>query len=222
MERSRWLLVAALALAVVGVWGLVLARLAGDDGQPSTSPLASLPAGPTMRASAPPASTDPSATTRPPMTPAPTSTPSPTATPAPSVAPTEAAGDPRLRFVEFQLRLADDADDVQGLNQALVEAAQAEDDGATVDAAVAMLDFVDRERDWLAGHPPAACYEEAHDAAGRMLRAYGAVAEAAIEYADATGLGRLEALGALLEAADVAGDALRRLGAAVEDATCRT
>ncbi len=64
MDR-RWLLVAALALAVVGVWGLVLSRLARDGAEPSPSPgvTASPPATPS--ASAPPASPTPSVTASP-------------------------------------------------------------------------------------------------------------------------------------------------------------
>jgi hypothetical protein len=221
VDRSRWLLVAALALAILGVWALALSVVGRLNAQPSVTDVAGVPTSGLIATVQPTVSAPPPSPTIAP-TAEPTASPMPTPTPTarPTAAPTEGAGDPRLRFVEFQLRLVDAGDDVQALNEALVEAAQAQDDAATVAAAVDMLDFVDRERDWLAAHPPAACYADAHAAAGPMLREYGAVAEAAIEYADATGLDRLEALATLLEQAEVAGDALRTLGDALEAATC--
>jgi hypothetical protein len=223
VDRSRWLLVGGLALAVLGVWGLAAAlggrMIAQPDGSAVTVlPTSGPPTTPPVTLSPPPSPTTAPTST---ATAAPTPTPTASSTQQPTAAPTEAPeGDPRLLFVEFQLRLADAGKDVQALNQALVAAAEAQDDPATVAAAVDMLDFVDRERDWLAGHPPAACYDRAHAAAAAMLRDYGAVAEAAIAYADATGLERLEALGTVLERAEVAGAALRTLEAALEDATC--
>lgn len=215
MDRSRSLLIAALALAVLGVWGLAISIVGRTNEQPSLTGVAAAPtsgliatARPTVSAPAP----SPAA--------APTAAPTPSPTSRPTAAPTEAAADPRLQFVEFQLRLADDAAEVQALNRALTAAAEAQDDAETVAAAVDMLDFVDRERDWLAAHPPAACYADAHAAAGAMLRDYAPVAEAAIDYAGATGLDRLEAFATVADRAEVAGRALTDLQDALEAATC--
>lgn len=223
MARSRWLLVAVLAVVVLAVWATALAALGRIQGGPDLTAVAGVPtfaltvpsgaATPDLTAdpSAAPLASDPP----PPASPTPTPPASPTPTPIGT-----AEGDPRLRFIEFQLRLADAAADVQALNEALTDAARAEDDAATVAAAVDMLDFVDRERDWLGQHPPTDCYAEAHRAARAMLADYGAVADGAIDYANATGLDRLAAFGEVLERADVAGDALRVLGDALEAATC--
>lgn|GEM_PF-3548418 len=211
MDRSRSLLIAALALAVLGVWGLAISIVGRMNAQPSLTGVAGVP------------TSGPIATLRPTVSapaPSPTAAPTPSPTSRPTAAPTEAAADPRLQFVEFQLRLADDAAEVQALNQALAAAAEAQDDAATVAAAVDMLDFVDRERDWLAAHPPAACYADAHAAAGAMLRDYAAVAEAAIDYAGATGLDRLEAFATVADRAEAAERALTDLQDALEAATC--
>ncbi len=144
----------------------------------------------------------------------PTPSPSPTPTAAPATA------DARLLFGEFQLRLADDGVEIQTLNQALTAAVESQDDGTTVDAAVAMLDFVDRERDWLRSHPPVECYVSAHAAAGDVLVAYALVADAAIAYANTRGLDRLEAFGVVFDKVDSAGVAFATLQTALGDATC--
>ena len=215
MARSRWLLVAVVAVLVVAVWATALAALARIQAEPTLTAVAGLPtSGPAIPSGT--ASPDPTAD---PVASAQPTDPPPPASPTPTPVGT-AGGDPRLQFVEFQLRLADAGRDVQALNEALTDAARAEDDAATVAAAVDMLDFVDRERDWLGQHPPADCYTDAHRAARSMLADYGAVADGAIDYANATGLDRLEAFGEVLARADAAGDALRDLGEALEAAMC--
>jgi hypothetical protein len=219
--RSRWLLVAALALAVVGVWGLAAALLLRGEDQPAPTDIGIASPAPSLTVAPPPVS--PSASATPSPTPSPSPTPTPRPTPAPTRTPTrtEPAGDDaRLRFAEFGLRLRDAATEVQALNRALTQAVQAQDDPATTAAAVDMLDFVDRQRDWLAGNPPAACYAAAHEAAGAMLRDYAAVADAALEYAAARGLDRLEAFAIVAERAEAAGGALTDLQDALEAATC--
>jgi hypothetical protein len=215
--RSRWFLVAVLALAVLGVWGLALALVLRAEDAPAPTDVAFGSPAPSLRVTPSPPSPSPS------VTPTPTAAPTPTPTPTPSRTPTrtESAGDARLRFAAFGLRLRDAATEVQALNQALAQAVQAQDDPATTAAAVAMLDFVDRERDWLAGNPPAACYAAAHEAAGAMLREYAAVAEAALEYAAARGLDRLEAFAVVAERAEAAGRVLTDLQDALEAATCQ-
>ncbi|MGK2849526.1 MAG: hypothetical protein ACSLFN_01230, partial [Candidatus Limnocylindrales bacterium] len=132
--------------------------------------------------------------------------PEPTPTPTPEAARTAAPGtDPRLAYAEFALRLGDAAKETQQLNADLRTAAEDLDTAAVERTAVDILDFVDNERDWLRDHPPVACYADAHAAAGDMLAAYGAVAEAALKWTGASGLDAIAAL------AD--------LGVAVEDAT---
>ena len=88
-------------------------------------------------------------------------------------------------------------------------------------AAVAILDFVDGERDWLREHPPADCYAAAHAAAGAMLDAYGKAADAFIHWADTGGgLAGLAAFGDALDAAQTASTALDAFGRTLETTTC--
>lgn len=189
MNRTIGLLLVGLA-----VLALALAVLVGSRSRATPSPG---PSGPTPEASS---SVEPTATATP--TPTPTSTPTPT----PEAPRTAAPGtDPRLAYEEFTLRLSDAAKETQRLNADLRGAAEDLDTAAVESTAVDILDYVDDERDWLRDHPPAACYADAHVAAGEMLEAYGAVAEAALAWTGATGLDAIAAL------AD--------LGAAVEDAT---
>jgi hypothetical protein len=132
-----------------------------------------------------------------------------------------ATGDPRRAYAEFLLRVNDDRTTVQRLNAALSTAAQAQDPPAVRTAAVAILDFVDGERDWLHQHPPADCYAAAHAAAGAMLDAYGVAADAFIHWADTGGgLAGLAALGDALDAAQTAGTALDAFGHSLETTTC--
>lgn len=201
-------------MAVLAVWAVAISVIGRAQGQPAMTGVA--PGSPA------PGLPTPGPTTTPSLSATPSAAPTPSAS-SPAGAPSgsaDAGTDPRLRFVEFQLRLADAAPDVRDRGQDLLDAARAEDDPATVAAAVAILDLVDRERDWLAGHPPTACYADAHRAAGTMLRAYGSVADAAIAYAEARGLDRLEALAVVGARAESAAGALRGLETALEAATC--
>jgi len=165
----------------------------------------------------------PAATSTGPPSAAATNTPDPTAalTGPATVAP-RATGNPRLAYAEFLLRVNDDRTTVQRLNAALSTAAQAQDQPAVRTAAVAILDFVDGERDWLREHPPADCYAGAHAAAAAMLDAYGAAADAFIHWADTGGgLAGLAALSDALDAAKTASTALDAFGRALEATTCR-
>ena len=117
---------------------------------------------------------------------APTARPTPPRTAAPT-APPRATGDPRLAYAEFLLRVNDDRATVERLNRALATAADAQDPKTVTTAAVAILDFVDGERDWLREHPPADCYAEAHAAANTMLEAYGSAADKFVTWAAAGG-----------------------------------
>ena len=115
----------------------------------------------------------------------------------------------------------DDRTTVDGLNRALAAAAEAGDVDAVRTAAVAILDFVDIERDWLRGHPPADCYAAAHDSANTMLEAYGTAAERFVDWSAAGGgLDGLAALGRAADAATVAGDALSAFGTVLQATRC--
>ena len=148
----------------------------------------------------------------------------PTAAPSrasnPTAAP-RATGDPRLAYAEFLLRLNDDRSEAERLNSDLSSAAQAQDPVAVRRASVAILDFVDLERDWLREHPPATCYAAAHESAGAMLDAYGTAADRFIRWAETGGgLAGLGALGDALDAAQVASDAMAAFGRALEGTRC--
>jgi hypothetical protein len=209
MRRGQIALIGTLALAVLVAWALVtrlvLPALSGVAASAAT-------ATPADRSSSPlPIATS---TTAADGEPGP-SLPDPTAALDPSV-------DPRLAFAEFLLRLEAARGEVQDLNATLIAAAE-DGDPATVRAtAVDILQFADGERDWLLAHPPAACYADAHEAAGTMLEAYATVAERAIDWVDADpGLEALDALADVLAAAEEARDALIDLGRDLEAATCR-
>lgn len=200
MNRTIGLLLGGLAIVA-----LALAVLAAS--RSGAAPASPAPSGPSL-APSPSSTVKPSATPAavPTPSPTPTPTPEPTPTPTPEAARTAAPGtDPRLAFAEFALRLGDAAKEAQQLNADLRAAAEDLDTAAVERTAVDILDFVDNERDWLRDHPPVACYADAHEAAGEMLEAYGAVAEAALKWTGASGLDAIAAL------AD--------LGIAVEDAT---
>jgi hypothetical protein len=160
-----------------------------------------------------------------------TAAPSPTAAPTPSVVassappaatvPPRASGAPGKAYAEFLQRVNADRTRVDELNQDLTAAVQAQDPVAARRASVAILDFVDGERDWLREHPPADCYATAHTAAGAMLDAYGSAADRFIRWADTGGgLAGLAALGEALDAAQVASDALTAFGGAIEATAC--
>jgi len=177
----------------------------------------------------------PAATTTAPSTIGPTAVPSAvpstaptsrsTATPPAPPVPTDpprATGDPRLAYAEFLLRVNDDRATVEALNRDLATAAEAQDPVAVRVAAVAILDFVDGERDWLREHPPAECYAAAHGAANAMLEAYGLAADRFVTWAaTGGGLDGLVALGEALDAAQDASDALTVFGRALEATTCQ-
>jgi hypothetical protein len=204
---------------------IVLVIAAVAIARPGRAPVPSaLPTGsggliPAATSTAPPSAA--TATAPPLPTPARTPPPpKPVQTPAETVAP-RATGDPRLAYAAFLLRVNDDRTTVQRLNAALSTAAQAQDPKAVRTAAVAILDFIDGERDWLRQHPPADCFADAHAAAGAMLDAYGRAADAFIHWADTGGgLGGLAALGDALDAAQTAGTALDTFGRTLETTTC--
>ena len=161
-------------------------------------------------------------------TPAPeaTPTPPPSADTTPEAVPTPAptvAGDPRLLYAEFLLRLADARPQAADLSEALLSAAERQDPAAVRRAAVDVLDFTDEERTWLRSHPPADCYADSHASAERMVAAYAATAEDAIDWADAGGgLAGLEALASVAESAADAREALADLAADLETTRCGT
>jgi hypothetical protein len=224
MRRGQIALIGSLALAVLVVWalvaGLLLPALTG-----TAPPSAAAEATPAERSPTPvPTATSTATATDPGPTATAATADPPTADP-PTTDPTDGADptlDPRLAFAEFLLRLDAARVEVQDLNATLVAAAE-DGDPATVRAtAVDILQFADGERDWLLAHPPAACYADAHEAAGTMVEAYATVAERAIDWVDADpGLDALDALADVLAAAEVARDALGDLGRDLEAATCR-
>ena len=123
--------------------------------------------------------------------------------------PPRATGDPRLAYAEFLLRVNDDRSTVDGLNRTLAAAAEAEDMDAVRTAAVAILDFVDLERDWLQAHPPADCYAAAHASGEHDARGVRHGGRRFVDWTAAGGgLDGLAALGGAADAATVAGDAL--------------
>jgi hypothetical protein len=217
MSRDGSLVLGGIVLAavVLGAVGWAWAR-SRDPATASPSPGSSAPAGPSGSALAAIATPSPTPST------VPSARPTASATTPPRTSPPRATGDPRLAYAEFLLRLNDDRATVERLNATLTDAVKSTDTDATQAAAVNILDFVDQERVWLIGHPPADCYAAAHDAALSMLEAYGTAAERFVDWAaTGGGLGGLPALGTALDAANVATDALTALGHALEGTTCR-
>jgi hypothetical protein len=214
MSRRRWFLLGG-ALVVVLVAVLLVSRPRGTS-TPSGAPTGSGGLVPAATITAPP-----SVTTTP-SSPSPSAPPA--ATPSAAVAPTappRATGDPRLAYAEFLLRINDDRSQVERLNQDLSSAAQAQDPRRVRTASVAILGFVDGERDWLREHPPADCYAPAHDSANAMLDAYGLAADRFVHWADTGGgLAGLAALGDAVDAAQAAGDALTAFGRTLEGTSC--
>jgi len=194
MSGRAWLMLGG--AAVVVVVALIALALPRDDARPAAPPNASGGLVPAASVTAPPPGATPSATPSPNASATPTPRPS-QATPAP-----RSSAASRLAYAAFLRRLNDDRATVDRLNANLSAAVQAQDPVATRPAAVAILDFVDRERDWLRDNPPADCYAGAHQAAGAMLDAYGTAAEAFIKWADAGG--GLAGLAALGDAVDLA------------------
>ncbi len=226
MRRGQIALVGSLALVIIVIWA-VSARLllSASDGASAAPPLASSPpvASPAVTAvplgTASPAAVPETAEPSSSLTDA-TDPPTPTGTAEPTGAP-DPPTDPRLAYAEFLLRLDAARAEVQDLNATIVVAAEAGDKPTVRTAAVDILQFADRERDWLLAHPPAACYAGAHDAAGAMLEAYATVAERAIDWTDAdAGLETLDALAEVVTAAGEARVALEALAGELEVAAC--
>lgn len=205
-----------LAAVVLGALGWAWVR-STDPATASPSPGSSASAPPTGASAANVATPSPTASAT-----ASASAPPPARATTPSrTSPPRATGDPRLAYAEFLLRVNDDRSTVERLNATLTDAVQSTDPDATQAAAVNILDFVDAERVWLIGHPPADCYATAHGAALSMLESYGTAAERFIDWAaTGGGLGGLPALGTALDAASVASDALTAFGHALAGTTC--
>ncbi len=230
MRRGQIALVGSLALVILVVWAIVARlMLPALSGAAGTSPSGSIPPVASPPVTAAPGTASAAGTTTPePDEPgtspsdatAATDAPAPTETAEPTEAP-DAPSDPRLAYAEFLLRLDAARAEVQDLNATIVVAAEAGDKPTVRAAAVDILQFADRERDWLLTHPPAACYADAHDAAGAMLEAYATVAERAIDWADAdTGLETLDALAEVVTAAGDARVALDVLAGELEGTAC--
>lgn len=130
----------------------------------------------------------------------------PDATDSPATPDPEA--DPQLALAEFVLRLGGARETADRLMDELQRAAEAGDDEGVRSAALEIRALVDTERAWLAAHPPAACYAQAHRQADGMYVAFGVAADRAVAWADADGLA---AIPALIEALDA-------VASAVEDA----
>ena len=139
----------------------------------------------------------------------------------PATAPPRTSEKPALAYAAFLKRVNDDRATVERLNQDLSPAVQSQDLVATRKAAVAILDFVDGEHDWLREHPPADCYAAAHAAAGAMLDAYGKAADGFIKWADSGGgLNGLVALGDAVQFGQDAADSLTTFSTTLDDTVC--
>jgi hypothetical protein len=220
MSRRWWVLLGVLAVSAIVLGAAVIGRNASRT-DPSASPsAAATPSG--IAATAAPPSADPTSSPIPTSSAVPSPAAAATATPAPvATRPPRASGPPRLAYAAFLRRINDDRATVERLNGSLSTAAQAQDPVAVRTAAVDILDFVDRERDWLRENPPAECYSDAHAAAGAMLDAYGTAADAFIAWAETGGgFAGIPALGTALDAAQGASDALTRFGGVLEATRC--
>jgi len=204
--------------AVVVVVALVALASPRGDARPTAPPSASGGLIPAASVTAPPPTADP-----------PSAIPSVTASVVPSAAPTtppatpapRTSTAPRLAYAAFLRRINDDRATVDRLNANLSAAVQAQDPVATRPAAVAILDFVDRERDWLRDNPPADCYAAAHQEAGTMLDAYGMAADAFIAWADTGGgLAGLAALGDAVDLAQTAAAVSTMFGQTLDATRC--
>lgn len=125
-------------------------------------------------------------------------------------------------YTEFLARVRDDQATVDGLDRDLTTASNAADLDAVRKAAVAILDFVDVERDWLLGHPPAGCYADAHASAMAMLEAYGAAGDRFVDWSTTGGgLNGLPALGRAADAAKTAQAALTTFTSVLGGTSCQ-
>jgi len=196
MVHLRWLVFSVL----LAVPTLALLAVAADSWIPAVIG----PSGPGSRATARPSHAAAATPTRRPTSP-----------------PARATGRPSLAYAEFLQRLNGDGSTVESLNNALASAAEAQDRVAARTAAVRILDFVDTEREWLAAHPPAACYAPAHGAANSMLDAYGGAADAFVTWSAAGGgLDGLTKLASAAQAAQAAKDSFTTFGSVLQGATC--
>ncbi len=212
-----------LAMVIVVAAAIFMQAGNADQGAALASPTTGAQATPNAGSSmSPHASTSRSAATSPSaagVSPTPASTfvaspaPSPTrtATPRPT-SPPRASGDPHLAYADFLRRVNDDRSKVDELNRALSSAVTAGDRESARVAAVAILDFVDGERQWLLDHPPADCYATAHASGVAMLEAYQTAASLFVDWAASSGLESLVALGKAADAATVAANALTAFG----------
>ena len=125
-------------------------------------------------------------------------------------------------WTEFQARVRDDQATVDRLDGDLTNAADAVDLEGVRKAAVAILDFVDGERDWLVAHAPGDCFAAAHESAMAMLDAYGSAADRFVDWSTTGGgLGGLSALGRAANAADTAKAALATFTSVMGGTTCQ-
>ena len=220
-DRRRVLVGGVVIAAVIAVGALaaVSTRQPGASPDPSAEPSPATSIG--QAASGTPRDATPSPTVpleTPDVTPIPAATADPTPRPTPRPRTT---GDPRLAYVEFLARANDDRSTAEALTRTLTAAVEDQDRDAVRAASVDILDFVDSERDWLLGHPPAECYADAHDGAIAMLTAYGAAADQFIAWSDAApGFESLAALALAAQAADAARDAFAAFVRALEATTC--
>jgi len=195
MVHLRWLVFAV----VLAVPTLALVAVAADS-----IPAVIGPSGPGSRATARPSHAAAATPTRRPTPP-----------------PARATGRPGLAFAEFLQRLNGDGSTVEALNNALASAAEAQDRQAARTASVRILDFVDTEREWLAGHPPAECYAPAHAAANTMLDAYGAAADAFISWSSTRGgLDGFAKLASAAQSAQAAKDSFTTFASVMQGTTC--
>ena len=187
---------------------------------PDTDRVAATPTGPATLASAP-AGADPTAPGSPPQGPT-----TGDATPRPSRVrplnvPPLATGASSRAFAAFLARVNADRTTVDTLDGTLQGATDARDLDAVHAAADDIRVFVDTERGWLVGHPPADCYVDAHTSATVMLDALGTAADRFLEWSAAGGgLDGLVALGRAADAAQTAQDALATFGMVLGRTAC--
>jgi hypothetical protein len=211
LSGRAWLMLGG--AAVVVVVALVALALPRAEARPSVPPSASGGLVPAASVTAPP-STAVGASVAP--------RPSVAQTARPATAPPRTSTAPRLAYAAFLKRVNEDRTNVERLNANLSTAVRAQDPVAARPAAVAILDFVDQERDWLRDNPPADCYAAAHASAGAMLDAYGTAADGFITWADAGGgLSALAALSDAVDQAQKAADASTAFAQALDATRCR-
>lgn len=200
-------IVAAALIVATLLMRAVLDRVPAPDPSPSVAASAS-PTGVPWPSATPPSAPTPSAT--------PVSSPGAIATSSPP-----ATTDPRLAYAAFVLRLDDTRRETAPLLDDLRDAAEATDEAGVRAAAESLGAIADREREWLAANPPAACYAGAHTEADDTYAATAGAAEAAIGWADATGLAKLGALVDALGAVGTATDAVEALSSTLAQVDCR-